>query len=148
LLYWNNHSYQESPRKLQVNPLEETSEKQLKEELERYVLNTKNILIKKVVLDTLIICILKKDDLINFIEKETESLTARFLLILVNSNRALQLKLFDALKSDTLKLNLIKEYKKLIREFESIYPLTKELREIHEKRIGLLELNSHTMKPY
>jgi len=127
-------------KKSQLTPLEETSEKNLKEDLERYILNTKNLLIKKVVLDTLTMCFVKIDDLINFLGNDTKSLATRFLLNL--ANRGFILKLLDALKSDNLKINLIKEYQNLITEFERIYPLTKELEEIHEKRIELLKLNS------
>jgi hypothetical protein len=121
----------------------------------KYALKTKDLFIKGHVLDSLTVCIREandsEEDLVSRIKSRpedmtTENLTYRFLLNF-ERNRPRNF-FFETLKSDTTKANLIREYDKLITAYEGIFPITKELEEIHEKKIDLLELNSQFFKAF
>jgi hypothetical protein len=121
----------------------------LKEDLEQYALKIKNLLIKEHVFDTLALCMREAVDseknLASLIEGKGKDLTTENVVYQFLSNfkkRRSQKYFFQTLKSDITKTNLLREYDKLISAYEDIFPLTKELEEIHEKKIELEELFS------
>jgi hypothetical protein len=121
----------------------------LREDMEQYALKTQNLLVKEHVLDTLTLCIREAIDseknLISIIEGKAKDLTTENLVyqFLSNFNKRRSQKYFlQTLRSDIAKINLSREYRKLISAYEDIFPLTEELEKIHEKKIELLDLFS------
>jgi hypothetical protein len=140
-------------RKKIQGKLPEVTPDPLKEELEQYGLKTKQLILKKGVLDFLAIYFLNPIDseksLVSSIESSPNTLIARFLL----NFKKRRTFFFETMNKDevrsniiNVKNNIIKEYSKLIGAFEDIFPITKELEEIHEKRVELFKLNFQLIK--
>ena len=136
-------------KKLQDKSPKELSEKpdSIIEDLKQYALKTKDLLIKEHVLDNLTICVQKanesEEDLLGLIESGAEDFAGNFTysFLLEFEKHTLRDAFFGILKSDTTKAALMREYDKLITAYEGIFPITKELEEIHEKKIELLNIS-------